>query len=101
VALVKESLAASHPSAKVSVTIGGYFNGTALKLSETELEEALKTIETASGIKILNEARDVKRILDDDLFKTFREKLRERSFTDEKNTALCQLAINAMTKAGL
>lgn len=101
VALVRECMLSVHPTAKVTFTISGYFNGEALRLNEAELENAFKVITAECGITILNEARDVKRILEDDLFKTFRDKLMQQAFTEKKNTELCQVAIKAMIEAGL
>lgn len=93
------SLTNIHPEAMITLSILGYINGEALGLNETDLRKGIDTISAKKRIVKLNyEVRDIRRILEDDLFKAFLNKLEQLEVTSEKKRGICDIAIKAMTE---
>lgn len=87
------------PYSKIILEIKGFINSQYIGMDETKFEEKIKEI--FNGRLSLEdysfEVKDVRKILEDDLFKRFIEKLKERKYKKEKETEIQNLVIQAMT----
>lgn len=95
-ALLQERLERLPPRAKVLLTVKGFINGSALKTGEAEL---VKTFKRLAGPRLAGEGeflfRDIRQVLEDELFLEFRERLRQKDYPPEKSGAITELAIRA------
>ncbi len=90
------SLQGLHPRAKLILSISGYFNGASLGLSENELVNAFKSgMDNYMVDELMIEFEDVQHILEDDLFKKFREKLSLTDYTRDQQEKAEKMLINA------
>jgi exonuclease SbcD len=96
VEIVKDKLQQLHPQAKVILTVKGYINSELIKMTEKELVNQLKDVTNDKVIDKNFEVRDIQRILEDDLFKSFLKKLREKNYSPEKKKEIMNLTIKAM-----
>ncbi len=89
-----------HPEARIILTVEGFVNGEAIGMTEVEL---VKQIRKVAGTRCVEaprcEFRDIRRILEDDLFKTFIEKLEETGYEEEKKERMRNMVIKAMMEA--
>lgn len=93
--IIEEKIRKVHPDAALLLKIAGYINSEKIKMSEAELvEEIKKALEGKAVEKIEFEFRDIKKILEDDLFLRFSEKLKKSDY--ENKEALLHLALRAM-----
>jgi len=99
--IIKKHMKRLHPKAKAILTIKGYFNGKENQLTETELVSQIKEVTKGKCIGVQYGFRDIQAILEDDIFKSFVEKLKQAGY-DEQNTEQMQdIAIRAMMEAKL
>jgi len=96
---VTERFAALHPQAKVILTVRGFVNGAALGTTETELVSHIKRMAAHRVVEEHYEFKDIARIIEDDLFRSFKEKLYHADYPEEKRREMCNLAIRAMMEA--
>jgi len=103
VEIVKEQFERVHSEASVILTIKGYVNLEEIKMNETELIKQVKEIikDRCTKEDFKPEFKDIHTILEDDLFKSFRKKLEERDYAEEKKKLLSDIAIKAMMDARL
>ncbi len=89
-----------HPEARIILTVEGFVNGEAIGLTEVEL---VKQIRKVAGTRCVEaprcEFRDIRRILENDLFKTFIERLEETDYEEEKKKRMRDIVIKAMMEA--
>jgi len=95
---VKERMEEIPKEAKIILTIGGYING---EISETEFKERIKEIMPGRAIEWHFLFKDIKNLLNDDLFKKFVKKVEQGNYDEERKRELRDLAIKAMMKVGL
>lgn len=93
---VKTRLGNLPPEAMVLLTVKGFINGEVIKMSEKELKMEIDRITGNKCIEKRYEFSDIRRILEDDLFKKFMEKLQETDLNEEKKREMRDLAIEAM-----
>lgn len=94
--LVKMHFEKLHPRAKAILTVKGYINGR--EISETELQNQIKKIgKGRCAEEDYNNIRDIQIILEDDLFKSFINKL-EKRYDKGKRESMRIIAIEAMMK---
>ncbi len=88
-----------HPRAALLLTVSGYFDGAGLKMTETELEAALVNIAEPflDGEPVFS-CLDVSRIVEDELFKRFREALTSSDAGVEMQNTATEMAIKALGK---
>jgi len=99
---VKERFQSLHPNAQVILTITGFINGEAIGLSEQELVEGIKKIARDRCAESPHyEMRDIRMILEDDLFKSFLTKLEEAAYDEIKKEHMRAIAVKAMMDARL
>jgi exonuclease SbcD len=98
-ATIKERLHALPKNAQVLLTVTGFINGEALGMTEEELVKRAKKIAQGRRVEEHYEFRDIRTILEDDLFKEFLKKLEQTAIAGEKKEEMRQIAIRAMMGA--
>ncbi|MHC5038794.1 MAG: metallophosphoesterase family protein [Planctomycetota bacterium] len=97
---VESRLGSLHPLARAVLHVGGFVNGDLLEKGETEIAREIEEGVAGRNVELLPLAfRDIRRILEDDLFKRFDAKLEEVSLDAEKKKRVRDLAIQAMMTA--
>jgi len=89
-----EQLKDIHPQAKVLLSVTGFVNGEAIGMTETELREAIAAQGQFDGLKY--EVKDIRFVLEDDLFKTFMQKLQATDISPEKKLEMRDAMVKAM-----
>ncbi len=93
---LEQNLQGLHPRAKLILSISGYINGAVLGLNESELVEAIKSkMDNYMVDELMIEFEDVQHIMEDDLFKKFREKLSLKDYTRDQREKAEKMLINA------
>lgn len=106
VEIIKETLIKVHPQAKVILTLKGYINSNIIKKTEEQLKDEIKElIKEGNFIEdfkdLTLEFRNIYRILENELFKKFMEKLEKTDYEEEKKKQMYEIAIKAFIEAGL
>jgi len=96
---VKEGLDGLHKEARVILTLKGFLNGKAIGMDEGELAEKIKKITEKRDIEERYEFKDIRVILEDDLFKRFGERLEQTRYDEEEKKQIREVAIHAMIKS--
>jgi DNA repair exonuclease SbcCD nuclease subunit len=97
---IKERLQELPANAKVLLTVTGFINGETIGMTEEELVKGIKKIVRDRCAEPPNyEFRDIRQILEDDLFKEFLAKLAQADYAEEKKSEMRQMAIRAMMEA--
>lgn len=99
--LIEKRLERFSPEAAVILTVKGYVNSKKIQLTETELVGQIKEITKGKCIDVRYEFRDIKAILEDDIFKSFMEKLEESDFEEQRKEQMRNMAIKALMEAKL
>jgi len=95
--LVKRRFEKIHSNAKIILRVRGYINSEYIGLNEEDLVKQIKEIVDKKCIDQTYEFKDIRTILEDDLFKKFLEKLESTNFNEEAKKEMSELAIKAMT----
>ncbi len=94
--VLDHKLKLTHPLAKILLTVQGLFDGSALGLTEKELVAAIKK---RAGERFADEPglelADVRHILEDDLFRQFKEKLDQTDCPGEQKEKIKEMLISA------
>ncbi len=94
---LEDNLKAIHPQAKVLLSVYGYVNGQALGMTEMVLKQEMDTLLRDKQVdRFEYEVRDVRQILEDDLYKTFMAKLEETDEPSETKLEMRDFMIRAM-----
>lgn len=93
---VKEKFSNLHPQAKIILTVKGFVNGEVIGMDETELVEQIKKITANKCVEPRYEFKDIRMILEADLFKNFIEKLERTDCEEEKKKRMRAITIKAM-----
>jgi len=93
-------LDAMAPHQKLLLTVGGYFNGEKCAMDEVQLTEEIQQSIRGKPATFNPLYKDIRSILDDDLFSLFLEKLNRKGFDEKKRTGLYNTAVQAMMNAG-
>jgi len=90
-----------HPEARVILTVKGFVNGEVIGMDETKLRKELYEIvkNKCEPSDFRYEVADIRTILEDDLFKSFIEKLERSDYTGEQKKQMRDTAIKAMMEA--
>jgi exonuclease SbcD len=97
--LIKERFQELPASARVLLTITGFINGEIMGMSEEEFVKRAKKIAAGRCAEEHYEFRDIRMILEDDLFKEFLAKLAQTDHAEEKKGKMREMAIRAMMEA--
>jgi DNA repair protein SbcD/Mre11 len=94
--LIEKRLQQIHPAAKILLTVKGLYDGSRLGLTENELAEGIKRVagEKLAG-EVVENYTDVRHVLEDDLFKTFLDKLEQEADHSLDQAQIKELAIKA------
>lgn len=101
VEIVKQNLKALHPKAIATLTVKGYINSEIIQISEADIIAHIKEIASDKCEDECYEFKDISRILENDLFKSYSEKIRDAGYEEEKIKQLYDIAIRAMIRAEL
>jgi len=96
---VKARIEKAHPYAQAILTIRGFINSEEIKMKEPELVQQLKHITRGKCAEEHFEFQDVHTILEDDLFKSFLNKLEKFDYDEEKKKQIRDTAIKAMMES--
>ena len=88
-----------HPEARVILIVKGFVNGESIGMNEEELVGQIKRIAADKCVEAQYEFKDIRIILEDDLFKKFREKLELTNYDKEKKKQMLDTAIKALMEA--
>jgi DNA repair exonuclease SbcCD nuclease subunit len=101
--IVQEHFEKLHPKATAILTIEGYINTEQLKMSETDIVAQIKKITRGRCVEEEEnyKFKDISRILENDLFKSFTNESREGGYAEEDIKRLQDIAVRAMMQAGL
>jgi DNA repair exonuclease SbcCD nuclease subunit len=97
--VIKNRIKNIPPNAKPIINIRGFFNGIRENTNEGKLIREIEKIIPRNAELNPPEIRDVRTILDDDLFKGFLNKLDGLDFEEEKKKQMVEIAIEAMAEA--
>jgi len=100
--IIREKLDNLQPNAKAILTIKGFINGEVLNINETELIKQIKEFAAQRNVELFPsepELKDIWMILEDDLFKSFTEKLERTGYEEEEKKQMRDIAIRAMMEA--
>ncbi len=98
---ISKILEAMDPHQKLLLTLEGYFNGEKCATDETQLAEEIQRLIRGKPVTFTPLYKDIRSILEDDLFSMFLEKLNRRDFDRNKKAQLYSTAVQAMMNAGL
>lgn len=99
--IVRRYLEVLHPKARAILTIRGYIDSEKIQMSEADIVAQLKEIAKGKCAEEHYEFKDISRILENDLFKSFTNKVREGGYSQEKVKQLEDVCIQAMMKVEL
>jgi len=98
--LAKETLQKLHPQAKILLTFGGYIDSKKLGISESQLIDQLKVLVKGRGAEEPSyQFSDIKKILDNDIFQSFKQKVEAGDYEAEQRKKMLRRAIQAMMEA--
>ena len=99
---VKERFQSLHPNAQAILTITGFVNGEAIGMSEQELVEGINKIARDRCAEPPRyEFKDIRLILEDDLFQSFLMKLEQTDYDETDKERMRAIAVKAMMDARL
>ncbi|MCD6379842.1 DNA repair exonuclease [bacterium] len=96
VKIIMETLEGIHPEASVILRVSGYINSRKINMNETELAGKISEIIEGKCLEKILEFRDIHTILENNLFKDFRNKLEKKGYNEEKKKDLLDLTVKAM-----
>lgn len=97
VKLVKEKFAKAHPEAKIILTIKGFFNKEKIMKNEMELADEIRKKFKGKYMEEHFEFQDIHTIIEDNLFKSFLNKLEKTDIGENNKNQMIDLTIQAMT----
>lgn len=97
--LTKERIKEIHPQARALFTFKGYVNSKKVGMSETKLIEKLRNLVKGKCDDPTCQVADIKRILENDIFRSFKEKVDNGSYDQNQKKRMLQIAIQAMMRA--
>jgi DNA repair exonuclease SbcCD nuclease subunit len=96
---VKEEFKTLHPNAGAILTITGFINGEIIGMNEEEFVKQVQKIVRDRSVEEHYEFKDIRMILEDDLFKEFLSKLEHKDYDGEKKKQMQKMAIRGMMGA--
>ena len=85
-----------HPEARIILTVKGFVNGEAIGMTEVEFVGQIKKMVARKCVEEHYEFKDIRMILQDNLFKSFIEKLEETGYQEERKKQMRDIVIKAM-----
>lgn len=99
--VLEQRLGALRARAKAILTVRGYIDSQAIQVSEKELIAQAQQTTRGRCAEEHYEFRDISRILEDPLFKSFMNRARQAASAEEHLKQLQDIAIKAMMQAGI
>lgn len=99
--VVQERFKKLHSKASAILTVKGYVNSEKIQMTEKDLVSQIREIAKGKCAEEHYDFRDISRILENDLFKSFMNKVKEGDYTEEEERQLQDIAIKAMMQAGV
>ncbi len=100
IGIVESQVNSLSPQACGILTVSGFVNMKAIGMDEAELYKKIEEIAKSANCEDLSlEFRDIGTIIEDDLFKSFDEKLKKSEFREEEKNRMREIAIRAMGMA--
>lgn len=99
--IVNEHFDRLFPEARAILRIKGCINSEAIGMNEIELKEKIKDIVKDRCVEDYYEFQDVNNIIEDDLFKSFMQKLEKTDYGEEKKKEMYDAAIRTMIEVRL
>lgn len=97
--VVEACLKEAHSNARIILIVKGFINSEKTRIKEIELAKQIKQITNERCIEERLEFRDIHMILEDDLFKSFMNKIAKLDLAADKKKQMCEIAIKAMMEA--
>jgi DNA repair exonuclease SbcCD nuclease subunit len=97
---VKEGLQHVNPNAQIILRVVGFINSRESDITEKDLAAEIKKLLKGKNVESHIEFRDIQRIVDSDLFRSFEKKLEQSDCTDEEIVHLRDMTIRAFMEAG-
>ncbi len=94
--IIKARFENLHPNAKIILKLKGYLDSKKLGISETQFDSVVKEYASDKVVQIINEVQDISKIIEDDLFKKFTKKLKEKEFSVEEKKLMQEYTIKSM-----
>jgi exonuclease SbcD len=98
---VKERLRSLHENARIILIVTGFINGGAIGMTEEEFVKNVRKVIRDRAAEERYEFRDIRTILEDDLFKNFLKRLEQADYDADKKKHMREIAIRAMMEARL
>ncbi len=95
---VKERVSKLEAEAKIILTVNGFVDGQVWSLNEEELVEKIKELTVARCVEQHFEFKDISKILTDDLWLSFKEKMENSGQSQEAKKRIEEVAIQAFTE---
>lgn len=96
---VRRHLGGIHPKAAVYLTVGGFTNLGAMGMTEKEFEATVRQFENEDSVEeVVTKWQDVSSILDNELFKRFRERLDDSELSPQNRETIQDMVIDAFTE---
>ncbi len=99
--IVQDYIKGFHPSSRLLLTLKGYVNGNKIGMNEKEIVLQMEKLLDKRCVERHYEFKDIKWLLDDELFQKFNDKLGESIDNEERRLLLLKIAIGAMMEAGI
>jgi DNA repair exonuclease SbcCD nuclease subunit len=101
VEIVQQHFEKLHPRASAILTVKGYVNSEKIQMTEQDIVFQIKETTKGKCAEEHYDFSDISRILENDLFKSFMNKVKGGDYTEEEERQLQDIAIKAMMQAGL
>lgn len=98
---IKKHLEKVHLKAKLILRVEGYIDGQKSHTTEAELAADIKELLKGKKAEDYLEYKDIQKIADNDIFKTYAKKLEQSGCTDEECALLRDIATKAIMKAAI
>ncbi|NIM20298.1 MAG: DNA repair exonuclease [Candidatus Latescibacteria bacterium] len=95
---IKSRISSCHEAAKVSLTISGHVDLESIGMSRKQFGNAIDTLKRPNIAQIDHEWRDVGEILQNDIYKRFADHLEKTQLSEERKTAIRDLALEAFSE---
>jgi len=99
--IIKEKLEKVHSKATITLIVKGYIDGQKINKTEKELSSQIKALTAGKNIELYIEFKDIQKVLNSDIFKSFQKKLYEKDELKEEADELRNIALKALMEAGL
>jgi DNA repair protein SbcD/Mre11 len=98
--VIRQKIAASDKQAKILLRLGGYLNSAKHNIDETKLNEELLIMKEKKEIEDAEfNSVDLRRILEDDIFRAFEQKLKSADIPAQEKPSIIDIFLRAMMES--